>query len=203
MADISDDNLAAVFIEGYASERDAFKKNELISKELPSIKENLRRWASVQHFQAPVVSPFLSDYRQKPNVLPGSADVRPFDVQRGEFPASISGCSDGGTTIQMHQGIRVAYRPWYKKDAADYRRPCFVKPHNEEQARLIEAARAANELAIDAQLFFRLSGERGGGGELFVDVHQVNLTFYRQMGYGPNGKFEQLGAPITLMEPKP
>ena len=205
---LSDENLAEVFVDGYSSRLDAFAKKDLIDRELPKVKQTLADWAKVQDFRMEAVSNKELDAARDTDrpatlVLPGSPIVNEFDVAKGVFTATIpfGPCQRSGTqNIYEAAGATYSFRAWGTPDIP----ACQITPHSEDQARAIEAARAANTLNTHSLVYFRFPGETKNGAFL-MDVHRVDLTFSAVRFDRSVAKYvvEPLGPTITLTEPRP
>ena len=184
---ISEENLAEVFIEGYSSNMDAFAKRDLLAREMPKLKAELARYASTQDYQLS----FLGDgdlvgqvpTAQETDVVVGSpAYIWEFDFNANAFPFSDgnSPCalSDNMQHHGRERGISYAFRIWGHKDQSF----CQLQV-DDALARRIEEARDANMLTTRTTLFFRLTGEKDGQGNLIVDTHSVNVELFERGGH--------------------
>ena len=202
---LSDENLAEVFVEGYSKRLDAFAKKDLIDRELPAVKAKLEEWAAIQDFRMEAVSdkklldPGYPATNPPKLVTQGYPALSEYDTSLGAFKPTISfGSCHGVTNQHRAAGIAYVFRSWPDGTIDD----CLVKPHDEQQARAIEAARAAHQIETNSQAYFRFTGEQSNG--MFVmDVHRLELTFFN----APFDKarkdyvIEQIGDPIVLTEP--
>jgi hypothetical protein len=209
MADrLTDENLAQVFIEDFSSGLDAFAKKDLMDQHLPQVKATLADWAKIQDFRMEAISDkalYPGDPANGPAILmlPTSPLVLSYDTKTEGFTGMISfgPCESDGTQTNFEAaGANYTFRYWAKPGEP----ACLIKPHSEEQARAMEAARAANTLKAHSAVYFRFPGEQKNRA-FVMDVHRVDLTFSAVRFDRSVAKYvvEPLGPTITLTEPRP
>lgn len=190
--EMGDEDLAAAFIPGYGAERDTFKRAEMLEL-VPSIRERMEtlRGRGDIRFSldspAPVV-PILA------YSTPGRTSLGAYHLQTNSFTFTneMSPCTDADSLRFPYQVYRapIGLMDW----VTDESNHCRIQIDDLDLAKQIEAARVANRLRIETDVYFRLTGEmvnneRFGLTPVF-EVHKVQVSM-REIQ--ENGKAVALG----------
>jgi hypothetical protein len=156
---MSDDEIAQSFIPGLARQEDAFIRNELL-KGVPAIRSMLTTLGRPRNYR------FLVDSypgSQSPYSLPshyrngGELGRYDFSTSSFTFTHDRTPCEDARTSTYPYQVYRhpVGLTDW--GTSANNR--CRIEVKDRALAKVIEAARASQELDIEAEVFFQVTGE--------------------------------------------
>jgi|GEM_PF-6052988 len=205
---VPDDNLAAMFVEGYSDSLDGFAKRDLIERELPKVKARLAELKKQGDFQIKLIShqgmlgavPGVdgTEGMEKFHIWDYDFEGRTFPVSGFFIPCHIHDNMSYGTN--NIRGAKYVVQDWgIKGDAA-----CRLTPKNEQDARRMEEARQASKLQHTATVYFRITGQKIQDGAMLLDVHRVDVQPYDAIRTGfarQPGEYEAIGGPITLMAP--
>ncbi len=201
---ITDENLAQVFVEGYSQASDAFAKQDLLKAKLPAVKERLANLAKTRFFRMSSISTERMVGKvagaTKDDFVGLDVSVQGYDFQAKAFPFSSQQCLMGegyGSTQYEERGMRYHFLPW-----GHMQQPvCQFKVEDEGVARRIEQARANYNLQTRETLYFRLTDERSPGGEIQAEAHRMDLALYETTNpYSSNEGYTPL-ANVTLTAP--
>lgn len=123
----------------YASENDAFKRQDLAKLETPRIEALLNQYRNQNYFSLP-----LSAFSQQ-TLGVTTVGVSQYNFKTKSFPLTSYGHGCWNSTLRNRSGATL------KIAASDL--PCGLPVADEAQAKLIEAARAENALAIQGTLY--------------------------------------------------
>lgn len=210
MPDLTDDVLAGVFIQGYDSESGAFKKQEMLQSQLPSIKSRLSEMAKVTDFRFNTYSDKdLTKWNTalSADVLGGTM-IGAVDPSTQSFPFSqdLSACShnspgqgsfSAGSGLPT-AGVNYAFRAWGNMNEP----VCQIKVSDLNAARQIEDARAHYNLQVRTTVYARMTGDKQADHWL-LDVHRIDVQFYRQGQYDHQARhnvYEQIPGIYTLTD---
>ena len=201
---ISDENLAQVFVDGYSHARDAFAKQDLLKAKLPAVKERLANLAKTPFFRISYISKERMVGKAagatKDDFVHGEVTVNDYDFQAKAFPFFSQQCLMGenyGSPVYEERGMRFRFVPWGRMQQP----ACQLKVEDEGLARRIEQARTKLTLQTRETLYFRLTGERSPGGEMLAEAHRMDLALFETTNpYSSNEGYTPL-AEFTLTAP--
>ncbi|UXA59867.1 hypothetical protein M0D48_12500 [Xanthomonas prunicola] len=203
-AQIPDEDLARVFVDGYNQAQDAFAKHDLLKTKLPAVKERLEDLAKTPFFRMSFISTEgmvgKTAGATKDDFVQAEVRVWGYDFQTHAFPVSSQQCLQGegyGSTVYEERGLRYSFAPWGQMQQP----ACQLKVEEEGLARRIEQARTQLTLQTRETLYFRLTGERSAGGEMQAEVHRMDLALFETTNpYSSNKGYTPL-ADFTLTAP--
>lgn len=167
-----DKELLNLFSGKYYNEPDAFKKQELISTELPPIKESVTGYSKQRYYSLDFgtsndgIAPFFT-------LTNGyDFDTKSFKVNGGETCFS--------TNYGNQQGVTLSFA-----DASPAL--CNIKVEDVEMAKRIEQLRAANTANLRGKIYFFVQSVEQGN-QVKVIPTQVQYDIYDKPSYLPGSK---------------
>ena len=158
----------------YYNETDAFKKKDLAKTEGPRVDATLEAYRKNDYYTLPV-----SAYSQKPFGLT-NVSVSQYDFNTKSFPLTSYGQYCWGGTLRNQQGAALKILP------SDF--PCSLPVRDEMQAKLIEAARANNTLALQGTLY--LFVPRADDGTALAVVTRAHIELVSTQTKAPLASFD-------------
>ena len=161
----TDEAIAQALIPGYAAEPDAFKKRDLMQRDLPGVKAKLAEFAQHDDYVLDL------DERQF-----GAQFLGAYDLASHSFALSYGPCFDGlGAQIAR---IPVAYQRWGKAGDSS----CRLTISDESIARTVDQRKPFIRAHI--KMFFRFTGrtqqESDAGEVLLLDVSRLEFQLSDQ-----------------------
>ena len=171
---LSDEDKLNRLSPSYYNETDAFKKKDLAKTEGPRVDATLDAYRKNDYYTLPV-----SAYSQKPLGLT-NVSVSQYDINTKSFPLTSYGQYCWGGTLRNQQGAALKILP------SDF--PCSLPVRDEMQAKLIEAARANNTLALQGTLY--LFVPRADDGTALAVVTRAHIELVSTQTKAPLASFD-------------
>ncbi|WVK06453.1 hypothetical protein AB8807_22145 (plasmid) [Xanthomonas campestris pv. olitorii] len=171
---VSDQDKLNRLSPSYYNETDVFKKKGLAATELPRINAALDEYHKHDYYTLPV-----SGYSQKPLGLT-NVTVGQYDFNTKSFPLTSYGQYCWAGILRNQQGAMLKILP------SDF--PCSLPVSDEQQAKLIEATRAQNALALQGTLY--LFVPRAENGTALAIVSRAHLELVNAQSKAPLASFD-------------
>ncbi|QCZ79545.1 hypothetical protein XapA_23120 (plasmid) [Xanthomonas citri pv. punicae] len=159
---VSDQDKLNRLSPSYYNETDVFKKKGLAATELPRINAALDEYHKHDYYTLPV-----SGYSQKPLGLT-NVTVGQYDFNTKSFPLTSYGQYCWAGILRNQQGAMLKILP------SDF--PCSLPVSDEQQAKLIEATRAQNALALQGTLYLFVPRAENGTALAIVSRAHLELV---------------------------
>lgn len=162
VAPVSDEEKLSRLSPDWFSTADVFKRQELAKTELPRINAKLDKYREQHYYSIPIASMFNHE------VAVPQITLDSYDLNSKSFPLGVYGAHCWNGLYRNTQQAQLELRG----DIV----PCKLPVGDENVARSIEAARAANSLQIGGTVYIFVSQAQGGVAQGVVTAAKIQLS---------------------------